>query len=90
MPLTPSVASVAKDKDDNEMIPGAVHRSPGIYLSAEENPGDRLIKAVRAVIASIGVPNLQIRLVGSHNTSGMEKGRNKERTGISRKKSLTI
>jgi hypothetical protein len=23
---------------DNEMIPGAVHRSPGICLKAEENP----------------------------------------------------
>ena len=25
------------DKGDNEMIPGAVHRSPGIYLTSEEN-----------------------------------------------------
>ena len=23
------------DKGDNEIIPGAVHRSPGIYLTAE-------------------------------------------------------
>ena len=40
-PLTPSVVSVtsvANDKDNNEMIPGAVHRSPGICLTAEENP----------------------------------------------------
>ena len=29
----------ANDKGDNEKIPGAVHRSPGIYLTAEENPG---------------------------------------------------
>ena len=30
----------ANDKDDdNDMIPGAVHRCPGIYLAAEENPG---------------------------------------------------
>ena len=39
-PLAPSVASVtsvANDKGDNEMILGAVHRSPGICLSAEEN-----------------------------------------------------
>ena len=51
-PLAPSVTfvtSVANDKGDNEMMPGAVHRSPGIYLSAEENPGesqlgDRLMK----------------------------------------------
>ena len=40
-PLAPSVASVtsvANDKGDNEMILGAVHRSPGIRLTAEENP----------------------------------------------------
>ena len=35
----PSVTSVANDKGDNEMILGAVLRSPGIYLAAEENPG---------------------------------------------------
>ena len=34
-----SVMSVGNDKDDNEMIPGTVHRSPGICLTAEENPG---------------------------------------------------
>ena len=42
-PFSPSVTlvtSVANYKDDNEMIPGAVHRSPGIYLTAEENPGE--------------------------------------------------
>ena len=38
-PLAPSVASVTNDKGDNEMIPRAVHRSPGICLTAEENPG---------------------------------------------------
>ena len=40
-PFTPSVmsvTSVANDEDDNEMILGAVHRSPGICLTAEENP----------------------------------------------------
>ena len=39
-PLAPSVASVmsvANDKGDNEMIMGAVHRSPGICRTAEEN-----------------------------------------------------
>ena len=54
MPLVPSVASatsVANDKGDNEMILGAVHRSPGICLIAEENPrksqlGDRLMKGL--------------------------------------------
>ena len=39
-PLAPSVTSVtpvANVKGDNEMIPGAVHRSCGICLTAEEN-----------------------------------------------------
>ena len=53
-PLAPSVASVtlvANDKGDNEMILAAVHRSPGICLTAEENPrksqlGDRLMKGM--------------------------------------------
>jgi hypothetical protein len=54
MPLAQSVASVtsvANEKGDNEMILGAVHRSPSIYLTAEENPrkpqlGDRLMKGL--------------------------------------------
>ena len=29
----------ANDKDENEMIPVVVHRSPGIFLTAEEKPG---------------------------------------------------
>ena len=40
-PLAPSVVLVtlvANDKGDNEMIIGAVHRSPGICLTAKENP----------------------------------------------------
>ena len=64
-PLAPSIASVTvtNDKGDNEMIPGAVHRSPGICLTAEENPGkpqlgDRLMKVVQLVIVSNGVPFL--------------------------------
>ena len=32
-----SVTSIANDKGDNEMIPGAVNRSPGIWLTTEEN-----------------------------------------------------
>ena len=28
----------ANNKGHNEMIPEAVHRSPGVYLTAEENP----------------------------------------------------
>ena len=50
-PFAPSVALVANDKGDNGMILGAVHRSPGICLIAEENTrkpqlGDRLMKGL--------------------------------------------
>ena len=42
----------ANDKGDNEMKWGAVHKSPDIYFTAEENPakyklGDRMMKTVR-------------------------------------------
>ena len=63
---------------DNEMLSGAMHRSPGIYFTVEGNPrkpqlGDRLMKVVRPVIASNGVSYLQMRLVDSHSTPGREK-----------------
>ena len=53
-PLAPSVTSVtsvANDKGDCVMIPGAVHRSPGICLTAEEKTrkpqiGDHLMKGL--------------------------------------------
>ena len=53
-PFAPSVTlvtPVAIDKGDNEMIPETVHRSPGICLTAEANPGkpqlgDRLTKGL--------------------------------------------
>ena len=77
-PSVPSVTSVANDKDDNETILRTVHRSPGICLTAKENPikpqlGDRLIKR-RPIIVSNGIPFLQMRSVRSHSTSGREKG----------------
>ena len=78
-PLAPSVASVmsvANNKGD--MILGAVHRSPGICLTAEENPRKPHEEAVRPVIASNGVPFIQMRSVGSHSMSRQE-GRRKER-----------
>ena len=50
------------------MIPGAVHRSPDIYLTAEENPGK----------PQLGDRLIQMRSVGSHNTSGRQKEENKE------------
>jgi hypothetical protein len=73
----------ANYKGDNEVKPGAVHRSTGICFTAEDNPGksqlgDPLIKAARPVIASNGVPFLHMRSVGSYSTLGREKvGRNK-------------
>ena len=47
----------ANDKCGNEVKSGAVYRFPGIYHTTEINPGkfqigDRLMKAVRPVIAS--------------------------------------
>ena len=83
-PLAPSFASVtsiANDKSD-EMILGAVHRSPGICLTAEENPrkiqlGDSLMKGL------CDQSSPQMRSVGSHSTSGREKQGNKERLGVS-------
>ena len=73
------------DKGDNELITGAVHRSPDIYLTAEEalgkhELGDRLVKDVQPVIASNGVPYIQMRSVRSHRKSGREKEGKKERT----------
>ena len=61
------------------------------FLTAEENSGkpqlgDSLIKAVRAVNASNGVPYLQTTSEGFHRTSGREKEEKKERTGWMQKK----
>ena len=66
----------ANYKGENEVKQGAEHRSD-IYFMAEE----RLMKAMGPVIASNGVHYLQMRLVGSHSTSGREKKGNKEMTG---------
>ena len=61
------------------MIPGAVHRSPGIYLTTEENFGepqlrDSLMKTIGPVIASSGVPYLQMRSVRAEITPGTSVG----------------
>ena len=50
-PSVTSVTSVSDEKGDNEMIPGAVHRSRGICFTVEEIPGkpqlrDRLMKRI--------------------------------------------
>ena len=76
----PDVMSVANDLGAIEMIPGAVHRSPGIYFTVEENPGkpkigDHIMKAVLPFITLNGVPYLQMKSIGSHNTSWREMWR---------------
>ena len=58
------------------MMPGAVHISPGIYLTIEENPEKisarrPLMKAVRSAIASNGVTYLQMMSVGSYSTENV-------------------
>ena len=73
-----SVTPVANEKVANGVKPGSVQRSPAIYLTVPEisrkpQLRDRLIKAVRPVITSNGVPYLQMWAVGSHSTSGREK-----------------
>ena len=50
-PSVTSVTSIANDEGVNEIIPEAVHRSPDICLTAEENSGkpqvgDRLVKGL--------------------------------------------
>ena len=71
----------ANDKSDNEVITGLC-----IYLRAKGNPvkpqlGDCLMKAMRSVIASNGVPYLQMRSLGLHSTSERGKKEKKERLG---------
>ena len=66
-------------KGDNKIKSGAVHRSSGIYFWAEENPrrsqlGDRLMKAVRPVIASNGVLYLKISSSESQSMPLRENG----------------
>ena len=51
---------------DNEIIPGAVHRSPGIYLIAEENSG----KPQDATIHRLKWGLFQMRSVVSNSMSG--------------------
>ena len=59
-------------------------RSPGIYRKAEKKNQKTLARrpsdegAVRPVIASNGVPYLEMMSVGSHSTSGREKKGKKE------------
>ena len=79
--LAPSVTSVISvsinDKDANVLISGTVRRSPGFYITAEENPGkpqlgDFMMTVVPDVTPN-GIPYLQMTSVESHNISGRKK-----------------
>ena len=83
---SPSVTSVANDKGDNEMIPGAVHRSPGICVTAEENPGisqlgDPLMKRLcdQSSPQTSSFPKNEADSTAQRVSRGKE--RQKERTG---------
>ena len=84
-PLVPSVAS---NKCDNEMILGAVHRSPGICLIAEQNPrkselGDRLMKGLCDLSSpQMRIPYFLMKSVGSHCTSGRKKEGKRKMAGM--------
>jgi hypothetical protein len=60
-----------------------LHRYPGIYLMVHENSGkprlrNRLMKVVRPVFATNGIPYLQMRSVESHSTSDRKKAEKEE------------
>ena len=89
MTTCPELSSLLADvKGDNEVKPRALQRSLGIYIMAEENHrkpqvGDHMIKSIKSVIASNGVPYLQMKSLVSHSTSERRKGRKKGRGRIS-------
>ena len=56
-PLVPSVASVMWVANDDEMILGAVHRSPDICLTGEEKTKDRMIEKLRYVVRVLHIIN---------------------------------
>ena len=93
--LTPSVTSVTSlaNKGDNEMIPEAVDRSPGICLTAEENPGkpqlgDRLLKGLcDQSLPQMGpFPPNEVGRIAQHIRDGdrRKKGKGGKRDCISR------
>ena len=77
-PLAPSVTSITNDKGDNEMVPGTVHRSPDVCLTAEKNPGKpQLGLCLMKGLCDQSLPQfpfLQMRSVGSHSMSGRKEG----------------
>ena len=86
-PLAPSVTSVAKDNDDNEVIQGAVYRSPGSCLTAEESPGKlqlgyRLMKGLcdQSSFQMGSFPPNEVGRIAQHVRKG--EGRKEGRDGV--------
>ena len=80
-PLAPDVTSVANDKGDIEIIPGAVDRSPGMCLTAKENSGKPQLGPVGPVIGSNEVSFFQMRSVAQHVRDEVGRKRRKYSDG---------
>ena len=91
-PLAPSVASVTSvtnDKVDNEMILGAVHTSPGICLTAEENPRKRQLEGhLMKGLCNQSLPQNEVCRIAQQVTKG--EGRNEEKDEEATVKSKTL
>ena len=61
---------LSANKGDNVMKPGAVHKSPGIYLTSEENAKRPSMKTRHRLKRSL---YLQMRTLGEHSTSRRKK-----------------
>ena len=82
----PRVSSQSvNDKGDNEKIPGVVHRYPGSFLTAEENPGEPQLGDRRSRLWDQSSPKMgsltsKMRSVGCYSKSGKKMQGKKERT----------
>ena len=64
---------LANDKGANDVEIGAVHRSLGIYLTAEESPGKPQLEDYAASHCFGWAHYLQMMSVGSYSMSGRKK-----------------
>jgi hypothetical protein len=60
------------------MIPGAIHRSPGIYFSTEENPGKPQLGDSRRRLCDQSSPQLESLLSCRIAQHAMKRERTKE------------
>ena len=77
-PSVTVVTSVANVKGDNGMMPGAVHRSPGICFMTEENPGKpQLGKRLMKGLCYQSSP--QLGSIGQSDRTAHQEGKRQER-----------